>query len=107
MTTEYDDTNPLLHRSVQLRATDSHGATIVVDGTVLTICPTKIPRRDGVTFRERRPRPLPHRRPHRVRHRRTLARGPPLNHDLGHRVSRIRKMSALSSRASRRSYEWR
>ena len=22
----------------------------MVDGTVLTICPTKIPRRDGVTF---------------------------------------------------------
>ena len=27
-----------------------HGASIVVDGTVLSICPTKIPRRDGVTF---------------------------------------------------------
>ena len=50
MTTEYDPDNPLLHQTVQLRATDSDGATIVVDGTVLTICPTKIPRRDGVTF---------------------------------------------------------
>lgn len=50
MTTEYDPTNPLLHRSVQLRGTDSRGGAIVVDGTVLTICPTKIPRRDGVTF---------------------------------------------------------
>ena len=50
MTTEYDPTNPLLHQAVQLRATDSAGASIVVDGTVLSICPTKIPRRDGVTF---------------------------------------------------------
>ena len=50
MTTEFDPGNPLLHQTVQLRATDSQGADIVVDGTVLTICPTKIPRRDGVTF---------------------------------------------------------
>jgi hypothetical protein len=50
MTTVYDEDDPLLHRTVQLRATDREGATIVVDGTVLTICPTKIPRRDGVTF---------------------------------------------------------
>ena len=50
MTTTYDPTNPLLHESVQLRATDSAGTSIVVDGTVLSICPTKIPRRDGVTF---------------------------------------------------------
>lgn len=50
MTTEYDPRNPLLHDTVQVRATDSNGATVVVDGTVLTICPTKIPRRDGVTF---------------------------------------------------------
>jgi hypothetical protein len=50
MTTVYDSENPLLHESVQLRATDTAGATIVVDGAVLTICPTKIPRRDGVTF---------------------------------------------------------
>jgi hypothetical protein len=50
MTTVYDSDNPLLHETVQLRATDSAGATIVVDGKVLTICPTKIPRRDGVTF---------------------------------------------------------
>ncbi len=50
MTTVYDPANPLLHRTVQLRATDSKAATIEVDGTVLTICPTKIPRRDGVTF---------------------------------------------------------
>ncbi len=50
MTTAYDPTNPLLHDTVQLQATDSNGASIVVDGTVLTICPTKIPRRDGVTF---------------------------------------------------------
>jgi len=40
----------LLHEAVQLRATDSRGDPIVVDGTVLSICPTKIPRRDGVTF---------------------------------------------------------
>ena len=50
MTTVYDPTNPLLHQTVQLRATDSAGQGIVVDGTVLTICPTKVPRRDGVTF---------------------------------------------------------
>ena len=50
MTTEFDPTNPLLHEAVQLKATDERGATIVVNGTVLTICPTKIPRRDGVTF---------------------------------------------------------
>jgi hypothetical protein len=50
MTTEYDPDNPLLHRTVQLRAIDGNGSSIVVDGTVLTICPTKIPRRDGVTF---------------------------------------------------------
>jgi hypothetical protein len=50
MTTEYDAGNPLLHETVQLRATDAEGASFVVDGTVLTICPTKIPRRDGVTF---------------------------------------------------------
>ena len=50
MTTVFDPTNPLLHRTVQLRCVDSTGETIVVDGTVLTICPTKIPRRDGVTF---------------------------------------------------------
>jgi hypothetical protein len=50
ITTEYDPTNPLLHTAVQLRGTDSRGSAIVVDGTVLTICPTKIPRRDGVTF---------------------------------------------------------
>jgi hypothetical protein len=50
MTTEFDPSNPLLHRTVQLRGTDGHGRGIVVDGTVLTICPTKIPRPDGVTF---------------------------------------------------------
>ena len=50
MTTVFDPTNPLLHESVQLRGTDSSGTPVVVDGTVLTICPTKIPRRDGVTF---------------------------------------------------------
>ena len=32
------------------RRPTARGASIVVDGTVLTICPTKIPRRDGVTF---------------------------------------------------------
>jgi hypothetical protein len=48
--TDYDDANPLLHRSVHLEATDSNGRPITVDGTVITICPTKIPRRDGVTF---------------------------------------------------------
>jgi hypothetical protein len=50
ITTEYDPANPLLHRSVELRATDSEGRPITVEGDVLTICPTKIPRRDGVTF---------------------------------------------------------
>ena len=50
ISTGYDPANPLLHETVELRATDSAGTTIVVDGTVLTICPTKIPRRDGVTF---------------------------------------------------------
>jgi hypothetical protein len=50
ITTEFDAVNPLLHRTVQLRATDIRGDVIVVDGTVLTVCPTKIPRRDGVTF---------------------------------------------------------
>jgi hypothetical protein len=50
MTTEYDPGNPLLHETVQLRGTDANGREIVVDGTVLTICPTKIPRRDGLTF---------------------------------------------------------
>ena len=50
MTTVFDPSDPLLHQTVQLQATDSDGTDIVVDGTVLTICPTKIPRRDGVTF---------------------------------------------------------
>ncbi len=50
MTTVYDPTNPLLHETVQLRGVDSEGTPIVVDGTVMTICPTKVPRRDGVTF---------------------------------------------------------
>lgn len=50
MTTVFDPGNPLLHQTVQLTATDASGDTLVVDGTVLTICPTKVPRRDGVTF---------------------------------------------------------
>jgi len=50
MTTEFNPHNPLLHERVRLHATDSRGDSIVVDGTVLTICPTKVPRRDGVTF---------------------------------------------------------
>lgn len=50
MTTEYDPANPLLHRTVRLEATDAAGRSMVVEGDVLTICPTKIPRRDGVTF---------------------------------------------------------
>jgi hypothetical protein len=50
MTTVFDAANPLLHRTVQLTATDEAGERFVVDGTVLTICPTKVPRRDGVTF---------------------------------------------------------
>ena len=50
MTTVFDPNEPLLHQTVQLTATDSQGDTMVVDGTVLTICPTKVPRRDGVTF---------------------------------------------------------
>jgi hypothetical protein len=50
MTTVFNPSNPLLHETVQLTATDERGRTIVVNGTVLTICPTKVPRRDGVTF---------------------------------------------------------
>jgi hypothetical protein len=50
MSTVFDPDNPLLHDTVQLHATDSEGGSIVVDGTVVSICPTKIPRRDGVTF---------------------------------------------------------
>jgi hypothetical protein len=50
MTTVFDPSNPLIHTSVQLTAIDAGGDTVVVDGTVLTICPTKVPRRDGVTF---------------------------------------------------------
>lgn len=49
-TTEYDPANPLLHRSVHLEATDAKGRPITVDGDVVSICPTKIPRSDGVTF---------------------------------------------------------
>lgn len=50
MSTVLDPDNPLLHRTVHLEATDADGETIEVDGTVLSTCPTKIPRRDGVTF---------------------------------------------------------
>jgi hypothetical protein len=50
MTTVFDPSNPLLHRSVELVATDDAGAEIAVSGEVVSICPTKIPRRDGVTF---------------------------------------------------------
>ena len=50
VTTRYNPLNPLLHESLQVRGTDSDGTTFVVDGTVLSICPTKIPRPDGVTF---------------------------------------------------------
>jgi hypothetical protein len=50
MTTEFSPTNPLIHRTVQLRGIDERGDAILVDGTVLTICPTKVPRPDGVTF---------------------------------------------------------
>lgn len=50
ITTEYDPGNPLLHRSVHLEATDADGDPIVIDGEVVSICPTKIPRPDGVTF---------------------------------------------------------
>lgn len=50
MTTVLDPDNPLLHQSVQLVGTDSAGQSITVDGEVLSICPTKVPRRDGVTF---------------------------------------------------------
>lgn len=48
--TDYDPDNPLLHRVVHLRAVDADGMPVVVEGEVVTICPTKIPRRDGVTF---------------------------------------------------------
>ena len=50
MTTAYDPGNPLLHDTVRLDAVDADGVAIVVDGTVTSICPTKIPRRDGITF---------------------------------------------------------
>lgn len=50
MTTSYDRANPLLHQTVQLQAVDSQGRALTVEGTVLTICPTKIPRPEGVTF---------------------------------------------------------
>jgi hypothetical protein len=50
MTTVFDPTNPLLHQTVRLVGTDERGGNIEVDGTVLSICPTKVPRRDGVTF---------------------------------------------------------
>ena len=50
MTTVFDDADPLLHRTVRLTAREASGDIIVVDGTVLTICPTKVPRRDGITF---------------------------------------------------------
>lgn len=50
MTTVLDPDNPLLHQSVRLEGTDERGESITVDGDILTICPTKIPRRDGVTF---------------------------------------------------------
>jgi len=50
MSTAYDPGNPLLHDTVRLDAVDAEGAAIVVDGTVTSICPTKIPRRDGITF---------------------------------------------------------
>jgi hypothetical protein len=42
--------NPLVHETVRLTGTDEQGCSISIEGEVLTICPTKIPRRDGVTF---------------------------------------------------------
>ncbi|MFV0306448.1 MAG: hypothetical protein ACK5OX_01735 [Desertimonas sp.] len=48
--TDFDPSNPLLHRAVHLRGVDAEGTPVAVEGTVVTICPTKIPRRDGVTF---------------------------------------------------------
>lgn len=50
ITTDFDPDDPLVHRSVRLTGTDERGRGVVVDGEVMTICPTKIPRRDGVTF---------------------------------------------------------
>ena len=50
MSTVFDPDNPLLHRTVRLDAVDAEGRALAVEGEVLTICPTKIPRRDGVTF---------------------------------------------------------
>jgi len=50
MRTVFDPANPLLHRSVELSALDARGEAVEVTGEVVTICPTKIPRRDGVTF---------------------------------------------------------
>ena len=50
MTTVYDASNPLLHDTVRLQAIDAAGRSMAVEGQVLTICPTKIPRPAGVTF---------------------------------------------------------
>lgn len=50
MRTELDAANPLLHRRVSLRGVDSSGWAVAIEGEVLSICPTKIPARNGVTF---------------------------------------------------------
>ncbi len=50
ISTVFDPSSPLLHATLRLEAIDAEGRPIAVDGTVLSICPTKIPRRDGVTF---------------------------------------------------------
>jgi hypothetical protein len=50
MTTVFSPENPLVHETVRLTGTDEQGCSISIEGEVLTICPTKIPRRDGVTF---------------------------------------------------------
>ena len=50
MRTELDVDNPLLHRRVWLEGVDSSGAALAIEGEVLSVCPTKIPGRNGVTF---------------------------------------------------------
>ncbi|MEZ5231404.1 MAG: hypothetical protein R2749_01640 [Acidimicrobiales bacterium] len=50
MRTELDPANPLLHRRVWLHGIDSSGTALAIEGEVLSICPTKIPARNGVTF---------------------------------------------------------
>ena len=49
ITSEYK-LDSILHESIVLTGTTASGRPIHVDGTVLTICPTKIPMPGGATF---------------------------------------------------------